>query len=146
MYRDLEIDEWVEIKEPPVQYGGDSNINGLTYEIIGLCFEVYNNLGRGFLEVVYKDALTHEFKVNDIGFEREKKFEIKYKDTILPHHYFSDFVVEGEVVLEIKAQKGIIEEHTKQVLNYLAISGCKIGLLINFGEDSLKYKRLILSK
>ena len=64
-----------------------------SYKIIGVLFEVYNNLGNGFLEIVYKDALEHEFKERNIKFEREKEYVVKYKDIVLPHKFYADFVV-----------------------------------------------------
>jgi len=115
-----------------------------TYKIIGICMEVHKILGKGHSEIIYGDALEYEFRKNEISFEREKKFNITYKDIILPHHYFSDFVVFEEIILEIKAIKELSSSEIKQTLNYLAASKNKIGLLINFGEDSLKYKRIIL--
>ena len=115
-----------------------------SYEIIGICMEVHRILGKGFLEIVYKDALEYEFKKKDIPYEREKKYEIEYKDIILPHHFYADFVVHDKIILELKAQKGIVENHYKWVINYLAVSKCKLGLLVNFGEESLVTKRLIL--
>jgi GxxExxY protein len=115
-----------------------------SYEIIGICMEVHRILGRGLLEVVYKDALEYEFKKNEIAYEREKKYEINYKDVILPHHFFADFVVFDDIILEIKAQKNLVEEHYNYVLNYMALSGCKLGIIVNFGEKSLVTKRLIL--
>ncbi len=114
------------------------------YNIISCCFEVYNTLGRGFLEIVYKDALQYEFKKRNIPFERERKFEIKYKDTTLPHCYYADFVVYDNIIFEVKAQSGVIEEHYKQVINYLAVSGSKLGLIVNFGEGKLLFRRVIL--
>ena len=99
-----------------------------------------------FLEIVYKDALEYELKEREIYFEREKKYEIKYKEIILPHYYLADFVVMDKVIVEIKAQEGAIEENVKQVINYLAASECQVGLLINFAEKSLKYKRILLTK
>lgn len=115
-----------------------------SYTIIGICMEVHKILGRGFLEIVYKDALEHEFKVRNIPFEREKEFSINYKNYILPHKYYADFVVYNEIILEVKAVNGIVDEFIKQTLNYLAISKCKLGLIVNFGEESLKYKRIVL--
>lgn len=115
-----------------------------SYEIIGICMEVHRILGKGFLEIVYKDALEYEFKKKGIPYEREKKYEVEYKDIILPHHFYADFVVSDKIILEVKAQKGIVENHYKWVLNYLAVSKCKLGLLVNFGEESLVTKRLIL--
>ena len=115
-----------------------------SYEIIGICMEVHRILGRGFLEIVYKDALEYEFNAREIPYEREKKYEVQYKEIILPHKFYADFVVFDNIILEIKAQKGIIDEHYKWVVNYLAISKCQLGLIVNFGEDSLVTKRLVL--
>lgn len=115
-----------------------------TYSIIGLCMEVHKVLGKGHNENVYGDALEYEFKMNNIPYEREKQYNINYKNIVLPRYYFSDFTVFGEIILELKAIQTLTSNETKQVLNYLAASKNKIGLLVNFGEDSLKYKRLIL--
>jgi GxxExxY protein len=115
-----------------------------TYSIIGLCMEVHKVLGKGHNENEYGDALEYEFKMNNIPYEREKQYNINYKDIVLPRYYFSDFTVFGEIILELKAIQTLTSSETKQVLNYLAASKNKIGLLVNFGEDSLKYKRLIL--
>ena len=115
-----------------------------TFRIIGLCMEIHHILGKGLLEIVYKDAFEYELNKNGIPLEREKKYEIMYKDIILPHHYYADFVVWDKIIIEIKSQRNLIEEHYNQIINYLAISKCKIGLIINFGESSLKYKRIIL--
>lgn len=114
------------------------------YKIIGLCMEVHRELGRGLLEAVYKDALEYEFKHNHIPFEREKAYPVKYKDIILPHEFFADFVVYGNIILEVKARSKIVDEFIKQTLNYMAIAKCPLGLLVNFGEPSLTYKRLVL--
>jgi len=115
-----------------------------SYKIIGLCMEVHKNLGRGFLEVVYKDALEYEFKTNNIIYQREKEYKIEYKNIILPHKFFADFIVFNKIILEVKAVNGIVDEFIKLTLNYMACSKCRVGILVNFGEDSLKYKRLVL--
>ena len=115
-----------------------------TFKILGLCMEVHKILGKGHSENVYGDALEYEFKLNAIPYEREKQYNIPYKDIILPRYYFSDFTVFGEIILEIKAIQTLTSGEVKQTLNYLAASKNKIGLLVNFGEDSLKYKRIIL--
>ena len=115
-----------------------------TYTIIGLCMEVHKILGKGHSEVIYGDALEYEFKVNNVPYEREKKYNIEYKKIVLPRYYFSDFTVYGEIIIELKAIQELSNSEIKQTLNYLAASKNKIGLLINFGEDSLKYKRVIL--
>lgn len=114
-----------------------------SYQLIGLCMEVHRILGKGLLEIVYKDAIECELKRKNIVYEREKKYEVEYKGHILPHFFYADFVVFDRIILEVKAKKDIIEEHQRWVLNYLAISKCKLGLIVSFGESSLKYKRVI---
>ena len=115
-----------------------------SYKIIGICMEVHNQLGKGFNEVVYADALEIELMDNNIAYSREKKYGIVYKGNLLPHKYKADFIIEDKIVLELKAIDCLVSAHVKQTLNYLAVSKLKLGLLINFGEDSLKYKRIIL--
>ena len=106
---------------------------------------MYNrNLGRGFLEIVYKDAIEYELRRKDIFYKREKEYTITYKDIILPHKYFADFVILNDIILEVKAQEGIAEKHYLQTINYLKVSGCKVALILNFGEDTLKIKRVVL--
>jgi GxxExxY protein len=114
------------------------------YTIIGLCMEVHKILGKGHSEKVYGDALEYEFRKNKIPYSRETQFNIEYKDIILPTYYFSDFLVYNEIILEIKAIQELSSSEIKQTLNYLAASQNRLGLLVNFGEDSLKYKRIIL--
>ena len=114
------------------------------YKIIGICMEVHKILGRGFLEIVYKDAIEYEFRKNSIPYEREKEYKIPYKEIVLKHSYNADFVVFDKIILEVKAVNGIIDDFIKQTLNYLSASKNKLGIIVNFGEDSLKYKRLVL--
>ena len=115
-----------------------------SYEIIGICMEVHRNLGKGFLEIVYKDAIECELQEKKIPYEREKKYEVSYKGVILPHHFYADFVIDDKIILEVKAQNGIANEHYSQIINYLAVSKCLLGLIVNFGENSLKTKRFVL--
>jgi len=116
-----------------------------SYEIIGMCMEVHNNLGAGFLEIVYKDALEYEFRKLGMHFEREKEYEVNYKGTTLPHKFYADFVVLEEIILEIKAlRKGVANEHIAQALNYLTVSKNQLALIVNFGEPKLNYKRIVL--
>lgn len=131
--------------EPSADYS-DERLNSITYAVIGAAMEVYNNLGRGFLESVYKDCLVIELQKRGINFQKEKKYTINYKGITIPHHYIADFIIEDSVILEVKAQTLVIEENYRQIINYLAVSNCKVGLLINFGENTLKYKRVILTK
>ena len=109
----------------------------LSYKIIGTCFEVHNNLGSGFLEIVYKDALEYEFKKANIPFEREVKYEVNYKGLILPHKFFADFVINDKIILEVKSVSSIVNEFIAQTLNYLKVSKNKLGLIVNFGELKL---------
>ena len=115
-----------------------------SYKITGLCMEVHNNLGKGFLEIVYKDALEYEFNKANVSYEREKEYLVNYKNVILPHKFYADFIVFDKIILEIKGMSGIADEHIAQTLNYLKVSGCKLGLIVNFGELSLQYKRIVL--
>jgi len=115
-----------------------------SFKVIGACMEVHKVLGKGLLEVVYKDALEVEFNKQNMAFEREKKFEVQYKNILLKHSFYADFLVFDKIILEVKAQSGLVEEHYKQTLNYLAISKMKLALLINFGNDSLHFNRIIL--
>jgi len=106
--------------------------------------EIHRELGKGHDEVIYKDALVVELSRANIPFAREKKYEVKYKDVILPHFYFADFVVWDKILFEAKAVERLAEPHIKQVLNYLAASKLRVGLPVNFGGDSLEWKRVIL--
>lgn len=112
--------------------------------IIGIGIEVHKELGFGFLEIVYKDALEHEFNLSDILFTREKEFIVAYKDFILRHKFYADFVIFDKVILEIKAKEQIVAEDLARTINYLRCSGCKIGLILNFGRVRLDIKRVIL--
>jgi GxxExxY protein len=114
------------------------------FKIIGCCMEVHRELGKGHDEVIYKDALEIEFKNQGISFKREREYTLSYKGVLLPHKYFADFVVLDKIILEAKAIECLTDSHVKQTLNYLAASKLKLGLLINFGEDSLNYKRVVL--
>ncbi len=115
-----------------------------SYKIIGLCMEVHAELGKGHDEVVYKDALEFELAQHQMPFSREKEYLIRYKAIVLRHKYYADFVILDKILLEAKAVECLTDEHVKQVLNYLAASKLKLGLLVNFGEGSLTYKRVVL--
>jgi GxxExxY protein len=116
-----------------------------TYKIIGLAMEVHRSLGKGFLEIVYKDALALEFLDHSVQFEREKPYIIEYKGRILKRKYVADFVIFGDLILEVKSQSGIYDEDIKQTINYLACAKLRLGLIVNFGESSLTFKRVILT-
>ena len=114
-----------------------------SYLIVGLCMEVHNQLGHGFSEIVYKDALEYEFNLNEIFYEREKEYLINYKDNILKHHFFADFVVLNKIILEIKCVKSLGDEHESQAINYLKVSNNKLALVVNFARGKLEYKRIV---
>ncbi len=117
-----------------------------SYKIIGLLFEVHKNLGKGFSEIVYKDALEFEFRSNNILFEREKEFSVTYKNSILKHKFYADFVVFGSIILEIKTVECFNASHYNQCLNYLKVSGYQLALLVNFNAVSLEHKRIVSTK
>jgi len=106
--------------------------------------EIHRELGKGHDEVIYKDALVVELSRADVPFARERKFEVNYKGVVLPHFYYADFVVEDKILFEAKAVEKLADAHVKQVLNYLAASKFRLGLLVNFGGDSLEWKRVVL--
>jgi GxxExxY protein len=112
--------------------------------IIGLAIEIHKILGPGLLEIVYKDALEFELNMHDYLFYREREYNVPYKQIILKHNFYADFVVFDKVIVEIKAkQGGISEEDLAQALNYLKVSGCKVGLVLNFAASKLQIKRVI---
>ena len=112
--------------------------------MIGVGIEVHKELGAGFLEIVYKDALEYEFRERGYFFQREEEYQIPYKKIVLKHKFYADFVVFDKVILEIKANHGgICDEDLAQTLNYLKVSGCKVGLIFNFARSRLQIKRLV---
>ena len=115
------------------------------YTIIGLCIMIHNKLGKGFKEIVYKDAMEVEFKKGSILYEREKKFNIEYEGITLPHKFYADFLVFDSIILEVKASWQFHSDNFKQTLNYLKASQIKLGILINFGENKLNFKRIVCS-
>ncbi len=115
----------------------------LTREIIGAAMEVHRTLGSGFLESVYEEALAIEFGLRKVCYERQKSIDVFYKG-LLAKQFVCDFLVGEKVLVELKALKAITNIEEAQILNYLRATGVEVGLLINFGEQSLKYKRLVL--
>ncbi len=117
----------------------------ITYQLIGKCMTVHRILGHGFLEIVYKDAIEFELANSDIDYQREKEYCIKYKGILLPHRFYADFIINNTVILEIKSAEGeICNSSIAQTINYLKVSECRIGLIVNFGKSSMEYKRLVL--
>ena len=121
-------------------------INILTEQILKYSFKVHSELGPGLLESSYKECLWYELNKNGILTEKEKALPLIYQEVKLDIGYRIDLLVEGKVIVEIKAVETLVDIHTAQVLTYLKLSGCKIGLLLNFNTTQLKngIKRLIL--
>ena len=110
------------------------------FEIIGAAMEVQKELGRGFAELVYHEALNIELGLRKIPYESEKLITIKYKEKILERTYKADLVCYGNIIVELKSVEKLKTEHTAQLLNYLKATNLPLGVLINFGETPLKYK------
>lgn len=114
-----------------------------SYNIIGACMAVHRELGCGFLEAVYQEALEEEFKHRDIPFVREQLLTITYKGKLLSKEYQADFICYGNIIVELKALSDLNSAHQSQLINYLKISKLKLGLLVNFGQRSLETKRVV---
>ncbi|MBO7351259.1 MAG: GxxExxY protein [Acetobacter sp.] len=116
-----------------------------SYDIIGAAFEVYNQLGHGFLEAVYQEALEIELKKRGIPFEREKDIKIYYQGTALKQSYRADFVCYDKIIVELKAVSYLDDTHHAQVYNYLKATGYKLGILLNFGcSEGLERDRIVV--
>lgn len=113
-----------------------------TGKILKACMEVHKELGNGFLEPVYQEALEEEFKIQKIPYEREKLLTVMYKGKKLSKEYFADFVCYGNIIVELKAVTNLVKGHKAQVINYMKATNSEIGILVNFGENSLKWERI----
>lgn len=114
-----------------------------SYKIMGILFDVHGNLGGGFSEIVYKDALEYEFNNLYIPYEREKEYVVHYKEIILEHKFYADFVLFDKIILEIKSSENLHPKHYSQCLNYLKVSNNRLAILANFNSISLEHKRII---
>jgi GxxExxY protein len=108
--------------------------NEESYRVMGVCFEVYREMGCGFLEPVYQECLELEFQLQGLPFKPQAELMLSYKGRPLKQRYFPDFLLFDKIVLEIKAVKELAKEHHAQVHNYLKATGYRLGLLVNFGS------------
>ena len=114
-----------------------------SYSIIGAAIAVHQELGSGFLEAVYQEALEKEFKIRNIPYKREVQLTIYYKNEPLNKYFAADFICYDKIIVELKALSAITSEHQAQVLNYLKASRLNLGLILNFGKQSLENKRIV---
>lgn len=114
----------------------------LTYKIRGAIFNVYNSIGYGHKESVYQRALAFELSSSKVKFEYQKAVEVQYKN-LRVGIYIPDLIIENKIILELKASEYNIKRFEKQLLNYLKSTNFKLGLLVNFGRETLSIKRLI---
>jgi GxxExxY protein len=115
-----------------------------SYAIIGACFEVYNEMGTGFVEPVYQQCLEIELCDREIPFVPQSSLELRYKRKMLEQTYKPDFICHGKIIVEIKAVSVLTDEHPAQVHNYLKATRFHLGLLVNFGQHPrLQYQRIV---
>ena len=115
----------------------------LSSKILGSCFAVFNELGSGFLEPVYQEALAIALQQDQIPFEREKHLTIYFRDQPLAKKYVADFVCGDQIILELKAVQKILPEHKAQLMNYLKATGLPVGYVINFHGEKLTWNRVV---
>ena len=116
-----------------------------SYSIQGAVFEVYKEIGSGFLEAVYQECLSKEFKLRNIPFIAQPEMQVAYKGELLNLFYKPDFICYSSILVELKSSRGIIGEHRAQIFNYLKISKLRLGLLVNFGHTPrVEIERIIL--
>ena len=114
----------------------------LSYAVVGAAMEVHRTLGPGFLESVYEEALAHELALRGIPFERQKRLAVAYKGEPVGE-FVADVVVDGKVILEPKAVSAIAAAHEAQAHHYLAATGLRLAIVLNFGAASLQQKRVV---
>jgi GxxExxY protein len=116
-----------------------------TYDILGACFEVYREIGCGFLEAVYQECLAIEFGRRGVPFRALVPLELRFKGHLLQKRYEADFICHDKVLVEIKAISALADEHRAQIQNYLHATGLRVGLLVNFGHHPLvEHERFVL--
>lgn len=126
-------------------YDRDLILKDEVYAIIGAAMEVSNELGAGFLEAVYQEALELELAMRRVPYKAQYPLQISYKGHVLTKEYIPDFICFDQVVVEIKALKQLTTLEEAQLLNYLKASGKTVGVLINFGSPKLEWKRMVFT-
>lgn len=117
-----------------------------TFQIVGACIAVHSDKGNGYTEPVYQSCMEIELRHLGIPFDSQRNFAITYRDITLNHSYTPDLLCYDKIIVELKAAKSLTEEHRAQVINYLKVTGLKLGLLVNFGSHGrLEWERIILS-
>ena len=137
----MDMKEIMTVNESEYEYG--LIFKNEVFHIIGAAINVANELGCGFLEAVYQEALALELTENNIPFESQKKLNISYKGIVLNKEYLADFVCFGKIIVEIKAIKRLTTIEEAQIINYLKATQLPLGLIINFGSTKLEWKRYI---
>ena len=116
-----------------------------SFAIRGAVFEVYKEMENGYQEPVYQECTESEFELQRIPFEAQKELELKYKGKVLTKKYIPDLICYGKILVELKAVREICPEHRVQVLNYLKITGLRLGLLVNYGHyPGVEIERIVL--
>ena len=115
----------------------------LTYNIIGAAREVYSELGAGYLESVYEDALCYELDLLKFRYRRQVDLDVQYKDVVFKHRFKADLIVDEKVLIENKAIKKLTNQDEAQLINYLKTTGIRVGLLFNFGAEKFEMFRRI---
>lgn len=115
-----------------------------SYAIMGACFEVYKQMGSGFLEAVYQECLAKEFAARNIPFTEQERLRLNYKGAPLKQYYDADFLCYGKIIVEIKAHKTLADGHRSQIIHYLKSTDIKLGLLVNFSHHPiLEHERFL---
>ena len=123
-------------------FRAEHKFDDLSRKIIGAAIEVHRELGPGFLENIYEEALKLEFTEHDLNFESQKEIKVKYLDTVIGSHRL-DLLVENRIIVELKTVKELIDIHFAQLRSYLKATGFKVGLLLNFAKPTLEIKRVV---
>lgn len=115
----------------------------LSYAVVGLAMKVHTELGNGFLEKVYENAMMLMFKKEGIEAKQQSPIEVILVNEVIGQ-YYADILVEGKIILELKTVADIDRTHVAQIINYLKATGLKLGIILNFGKENFEYKRIVL--